>query len=217
MASPSSSRHSWTGANDPFFVAGGAKISMSNSPKVYQNEGSASENSASEPKKRQTPQSITLNACTECKKARTKCDGGRPNCARCLTRQVHEPCEYVLHTKAAKQEMISVIRQLQEENRQLKQQNKSLSEKNDILETIFRSLKDDTQRQDVIIQLQLEDDYQRIVERLGQNPAVGQTLAPELGVPPMQFYPQYSDDIAAFPQYWQPGPFWNPTDMSSGG
>ncbi|KAL8802346.1 MAG: hypothetical protein Q9200_006611 [Gallowayella weberi] len=202
MASPSSSRHSWTGANDPFFVAGGAKLSMSNSPKVYQNEGSASENSVSEPKKRQTPRSITLNACTECKKARTK---------------VHEPCEYVLHTKAAKQEMISVIRQLQEENRQLKQQNKSLSEKNDILETIFRSLKDDTQRQDVIIQLQLEDDYQRIVERLGQNLAVGQTLAPELGVPPMQFYPQYSDDIAAFPQHWQPGPFWNPTDMSSGG
>ncbi|KAL8806379.1 MAG: hypothetical protein Q9182_001409 [Xanthomendoza sp. 2 TL-2023] len=148
MASPSSSRQPWTGANDPFIVASGAMVSKSNSPEVYQNEGSASESSAPEPKKRQPPRSITLNACTNCKKARTKCDGGRPNCARCITRQVHEPCEYVLHTKAAKEEMMSAIRQLQEEIRQLRQQNKTLSERNDILETILQSLKDDTQRQE---------------------------------------------------------------------
>ncbi|KAL8697405.1 MAG: hypothetical protein Q9224_002334 [Gallowayella concinna] len=218
MSSPSTtSRHPWTDANGHFFASSGMKISKSNSPEVSQSDESASESSAPEPKKRQPPRSITLNACTNCKKARTKCDGGRPNCSRCISRQISQPCQYVLHTKAAKEEMMAAIRQLQEELRQLRQQNKNLSERNDMLETIFRSLKDDTHRQQVISHLQREDDYQRVVDRLGQTSAVAQNLAPQPDLLPTQFYQQYNDEMREFPQYWQSSSQWNWMDMNSSG
>ncbi|KAL8680683.1 MAG: hypothetical protein Q9186_003168 [Xanthomendoza sp. 1 TL-2023] len=203
MSSPATtSRHPWTDANGHFFASSGMKISKSNSPEVSQSDESASESSAPEPKKRQPPRSITLNACTNCKKARTK---------------ISQPCQYVLHTKAAKEEMMAAIRQLQEELRQLRQQNKNLSERNDMLETIFRSLKDDTHRQQVISHLQREDDYQRVVDCLGQTSAVAQNLAPQPDLLPTQFYQQYNDEMREFPQYWQSSSQWNWMDMNSSG
>ncbi|KAL8938140.1 MAG: hypothetical protein Q9211_003350 [Gyalolechia sp. 1 TL-2023] len=106
------------------------------------------EDHAPKPTRRRTYGSITFNACTNCKKARTKCDGRKPACQRCINRQSPKTCHYELHSKAAKQQMLREIERLRAENKHLAQEHSALDRKNNLLESIFQALEDDDESHD---------------------------------------------------------------------
>ncbi|CAL8578161.1 hypothetical protein XPA_003963 [Xanthoria parietina] len=111
--------------------------------RTVKDETGPSESNPAESKGRK---SITANACTNSKKARSKCDGCQPICQRCRSRPVPRPCEYVLHTKALKEQLMREIRHLQAENRSLTRRNTFLGNmlgyKSDTMEGILQSLED---------------------------------------------------------------------------
>ncbi|KAI9824068.1 MAG: hypothetical protein M1832_002136 [Thelocarpon impressellum] len=65
---------------------------------------------------RNTPKDVTANACIQCKKARTKCDGKQP-CFRCFQRNEGATCEYRVHVKMAKEEILERFNLLAEQYR----------------------------------------------------------------------------------------------------
>lgn len=78
---------------------------------------------------RNTPRDVTANACTQCKKARTKCDGKQP-CHRCSQRGEGATCEYRVHVKMAKEEIVQKFTQLAEQYRWAHQIMKALISNN---------------------------------------------------------------------------------------
>ncbi|KAL9581776.1 MAG: hypothetical protein Q9212_003693 [Teloschistes hypoglaucus] len=119
-------------------------------------------------RRRKPPGSITHNACTNCKKARAKCDGNKPACYRCTARQHSTSCRYEIHSKAVKEQLLSEIHRLREENHQLEHQNLHLGLSNDSLEEILRSLKDDQKGQEILQLLKLGKDHQYITAWLSR-------------------------------------------------
>ena len=89
---------------------------------------------AGESRKRKVPDSVTANACVNCQTARAKvslflvivdelrltdicqqCDGGRPVCQRCASRNIGDTCEYRAHSKNHKDELLRDNQKLQQE------------------------------------------------------------------------------------------------------
>ncbi|KAL8703252.1 MAG: hypothetical protein Q9201_003558 [Fulgogasparrea decipioides] len=137
-------------------------------PDAFATAPSSVDGSSSGSRKRKAPAAITHNACTSCKKARSKCNGLKP-CQRCISRQMQHSCHYEIHSKAAKDQLMGEIRRLRQENHSLVQRNLDLSETKELLEMIFRSLKDDKQCQEVGRRLRRGDDHQSIADWLGRS------------------------------------------------
>ncbi|KFY03144.1 hypothetical protein O988_01686 [Pseudogymnoascus sp. VKM F-3808] len=57
------------------------------------------------------PKSAPKNACLNCKKARAECDGKKP-CTRSNTKAEALPCDYEVHIKHAKEELLKRIHEL---------------------------------------------------------------------------------------------------------
>ncbi|KAI9821198.1 MAG: hypothetical protein M1827_003932 [Pycnora praestabilis] len=143
--------------------SGSASLSTASDPTL----GGVNESSGSQgaPKKRRPPKFVTPNACTNCKKARAKCDGNKPACSRCVSREQESACHYEVHVKTAKEEMVREIKDLQE--------------KNDRVERILSALVRDTQGPEIITRLRNNESYQSIAEALGRPPVLGiRSLSP---------------------------------------
>lgn len=114
-----------------------------------------------------------------------------------------------MHTKALKEELMGEIQHLRNENQHLTQLNTDLGNRNELLEEIFRSLEDDTQRQEVVCRLKRGDNHQSIVEWLGQTSAMA-------GTPPVTQH-QFDEVVKNLPQYWDMNSDpWYWMDMYSG-
>ncbi|KAI9704773.1 MAG: hypothetical protein M1836_006553 [Candelina mexicana] len=114
---------------------------------------SSSGGGANAGKRRRAPKSVTQNACTNCKKARAKCDGKRPACSRCTSRDQGESCVYELHVKTAKEQMVREI--------------KDLKEKNTWIEQILAVLVSNGHGSEVIQRLRNGESYRAIAQSLG--------------------------------------------------
>ncbi|KAI9678246.1 MAG: hypothetical protein M1817_006191 [Caeruleum heppii] len=93
---------------------------------------------------RNTPRDVTANACVQCKKARTKCDGRQP-CHRCSQRSEGATCEYRVHVKMAKEEIVEKFTQLAEQYRWSHQ--------------IMKALISDNHAPDIVDRLKNGEDY----------------------------------------------------------
>ncbi|KAI9851076.1 MAG: hypothetical protein M1838_004508 [Thelocarpon superellum] len=94
-----------------------------------------------------TPKDVTANACIQCKKARTKCDGKQP-CFRCYQRNEGATCEYRVHVKMAKEEMLERFDQLAEQYRWAHQ--------------IMKALISDNHAPDIVERLKRGEDYRSV-------------------------------------------------------
>lgn len=109
--------------------------------------------------------------------------------------------------------MIDKIQQLQVENQRLRHQNHDLkerNERNDLLEAIFETLRDDSRSQEVLCRLKRGDDYQSVLEWLGQ------TSSPQLDFIPELPFQQDLDGIWPFPQQWASSSPWQFLDTNFG-
>ncbi|KAI9797905.1 MAG: hypothetical protein M1825_005674, partial [Sarcosagium campestre] len=124
---------------------------------------SASESTSSDPaqgvpfgsqapsRKRKAPNKVTPNACVSCKRARSKCDGKQP-CFRCIQREEGETCEYRVHVKMAKEEVISKFEELSKQHKWA--------------DTILAALSTDGRASDIIERLQRGDDAESIAKSI---------------------------------------------------
>ncbi|KAL8891847.1 MAG: hypothetical protein Q9215_001172 [Flavoplaca cf. flavocitrina] len=159
------------------------------SASTTKDETSSSESNVPATKARKIGKPITANACTNCKKARAK---------RCRSRPVTRPCQYVLHTKALKEQLMREIQRLQDENQSLTTQNSSLGDKNIAMEGILQCLKDDEQIGAIVSRLVHGDSQQAISDCLVQAP-VG------YGAPPAALH-QLDGALENLPQQWDATP-----------
>lgn len=101
-----------------------------------------------------------------------------------------------MHSKAAKDQMMSEINRLRLENQHLVQQNSALIEKNDMLENVVQSLKNDKRGHDIIRRLKRGDDHETIAEWLGRP------LVPDLGSVSPESEKQLNISIHRYRQRW---------------
>lgn len=83
-------------------------------------------------------------------------------------RRVPNDCHYELHAKTAKEQMVREIQRLQKRNESLEEEKDNLGEKNDWIEQIMSSLKEDSQRTEIIRRLKQGETHQAIAEWLGR-------------------------------------------------
>ncbi|KAL6718992.1 hypothetical protein ACLMJK_003227 [Lecanora helva] len=187
--------------------------SLSSSPPNFGNQAPVERSqvkpgtSSGSRRKRQVPTSVTPNACTNCKKARTKCDGAKPSCQRCVNRNTPDTCHYQIHAKTAREEMIREIQHLQRKSSHLEYEKEHLGEKNSWIEKIMRSLKEDGQNGEIISRLKRGESHQSIAEWLGRpliEPdglrGLSQTSEDQISQEIQQYHKQLVDDRD--PRYW---------------
>ncbi|TLD36309.1 hypothetical protein E2P81_ATG03198 [Venturia nashicola] len=117
---PSSSSHNINHADDnnplsPSLQSEPSNLSVPQSSSVVDSSVAVGKG-----RKRKAPQSVSQNVCTNCKRARAKCDGAEGTaCTRCISRNIADQCNYELHLKTAKEELIRKIRSLELANQEL--------------------------------------------------------------------------------------------------
>ncbi|KAL9594951.1 MAG: hypothetical protein Q9219_006731 [cf. Caloplaca sp. 3 TL-2023] len=97
-----------------------------------------------------------------------QCDGRTPACQRCINRQIARTCHYELHSKVAKDQMMSEIERLRMTNEDLVQRHRALDEKNDLLEIVVRALKNDDRSHEILYHLKRGESIRSIAEQLGR-------------------------------------------------
>ncbi|KAJ9635972.1 hypothetical protein H2199_008327 [Coniosporium tulheliwenetii] len=111
--------------------------------------------------KRRAPSHVSQNACTNCKKARAKCDGEEPApCSRCAMRDIADQCQYEVHVKTVKEEMVRRIKTLEQQN----------ADKDRFIQQIYDSLKGGADGTEAIQRLRDGQSYEQLADWLGRSP-----------------------------------------------
>ncbi|KIW05900.1 uncharacterized protein PV09_03094 [Verruconis gallopava] len=120
-------------------------------------------------RKRKAPAHVSQNACTNCKKARAKCDGIEwQTCSRCNSRALSDSCQYEVHVKTAKEELVRRIKHLEGT---IDQMQAELKEKDTWIQTLRDIFSPGTRGFTILEQLQNDgDSYQALIDTLSSLP-----------------------------------------------